>query len=127
MRKLTYFIASTIDGCIAGPSGEFDFYPVTEDLLAFLGSQYPETLPTHGRAALGINGPNRRFDTVVMGRATYDLGLREGITSPYAHLRQYVVYSPIPKPFRAARSSSATPRRNPRAVAAPSPGFSRSS
>ena len=95
MRKLTYFIASTIDGFIAGPSGEFDFYPVTEDLLAFLGSQYPETLPTHGRAALGINSANRRFDTVIMGRATYDPALQEGITSPYAHLRQYVVSTSI--------------------------------
>jgi dihydrofolate reductase len=95
MRRLTYFIASTIDGFIAGPSGEIDFYPVTEELLAFLGAQYPETLPTHGRAALGINSANRRFDTVIMGRATYDPALQEGITSPYAHLRQYVVSTSI--------------------------------
>ena len=30
-----------------------------------------------------------------MGRATYDPALREGITSPYAHLRQYVVSTSI--------------------------------
>src|SRR5581483_9971985 len=48
------------------------------------------------RAALGISEDAKRFDTVLMGRSTYEVGLREGIASPYAHLRQYVVSTTMP-------------------------------
>jgi len=92
MRKLVYYIGSTIDGYIAGPAAETDFFPLREDLLGFLASEYPETLPTHFRVQRGIDAlHNKRFDTVVMGRGTYQPGLDVGITSPYQHLRQYVV------------------------------------
>ncbi|MFH8973943.1 dihydrofolate reductase family protein [Streptomyces sp. NPDC017890] len=93
MRKLTYFIACSIDGFIGGPDGDASFMVpfVDEEFLAFLTSEYPETLPTHGRRPLGIDDlPNKRFDTIIQGRASYDLALKEGITSPYAHLREYV-------------------------------------
>ncbi|MEV6301852.1 dihydrofolate reductase family protein [Actinoplanes sp. NPDC051861] len=91
MRKLVYFVASTIDGFIAAPDGSWEFMGVPEDVVAFMTGQYPETVPTHVRAALGIGDlPNRVFDTVVMGRNTYEPALKEGITSPYAHLRQIV-------------------------------------
>lgn len=33
--------------------------------------EYPETVPTHMRAPLGIDAPNNHFDTLLMGRATY--------------------------------------------------------
>lgn len=92
MRRLTYYIAVSLDGRIAGPGDEVDFYPQPEDYTAWMLEEYPETIPSHGRAHLGISErPNRHFDTVVMGRRTYEPGLREGVTSPYAHLRQYVV------------------------------------
>ncbi|MDP9847909.1 dihydrofolate reductase family protein [Streptosporangium lutulentum] len=39
--------------------------------------------------------PNRRFDTVLMGLNTYRAVLDQGIGSPYAHLRQYVVSSSL--------------------------------
>jgi dihydrofolate reductase len=94
MRKLTYFIGTTIDGFIAAPDGDFRFlFPyVTEDYLPHLTGEYPETLPTPGRAAFGVaDAPNTRFDTVLMGRSTYDAGLPDGLTSPYAHLRQIVL------------------------------------
>ncbi|MER7716589.1 dihydrofolate reductase family protein [Streptomyces flaveolus] len=105
MRKLTYFIACSIDGFIGGPDGDASFMMpfVDEEFLAFLAAEYPETMATHGRRALGLDDlPNKRFDTVVQGRASYDLALKEGITSPYAHLREYVasrtlVPSPDPK------------------------------
>ncbi|MEU9352737.1 hypothetical protein AB0D65_17525 [Streptomyces griseoloalbus] len=41
---------------------------------------------------LGIDDlRNKRFDTIVRGRAGYDLALTEGLTSPYAHLRGYPI------------------------------------
>lgn len=94
MRKLTYFIGATIDGYIAAPDGDLDFFTphYTEDYLPFLATEFADTLPTSVRAALDIaDTPHTRFDTVVMGRGTYDPGLAVGITSPYAHLRQIVL------------------------------------
>ncbi|MET1007612.1 MAG: dihydrofolate reductase family protein [Propionibacteriaceae bacterium] len=94
MRRLTYLIGVTVDGFIAGPGDEIDFFPTPEPYLAHLAAEYPETMPTHVRAALGIaDAPNRRWDTVVMGRGTYEPASALGITSPYAHLRQLVVSS----------------------------------
>ncbi|WP_371662515.1 dihydrofolate reductase family protein [Streptomyces sp. NBC_00280] len=93
MRKLTYFIACSIDGFIGDESGDAAFmYPfVDEQFLEFLKTEYPETISTGGRRALGLDDlPGRRFDTVVQGRASYEVALKEGITSPYAHLREYV-------------------------------------
>ena len=93
MRKLTYFIACSIDGFIGDESGDAAFMIplVDEEFLEYLKTEYPETLPTHGRRPLGIDDlPNRKFDTVIQGRASYDLALKDGVTSPYAHLREYV-------------------------------------
>lgn len=99
MRKLTYLIGMSVDGYIAGPANEIDCFPTPAAYLAHLAAEYPETLPTHGRAHLGIpDAPNRRFDTVVQGLATYRAGLDLGITSPYAHLRQYVVSTTLESP-----------------------------
>jgi dihydrofolate reductase len=93
LRKLTYLIAASIDGFIGDPAGDAELFTrfVDQEFLEFLTGDYPETLPTQGRRALGLDHlPNRRFDTVIQGRASYDLALKAGITSPYAHLRQYV-------------------------------------
>lgn len=93
MRKLTYFIACSIDGFIGDESGDAMFMMpfVDEEFLAFLAAEHPETLATAGRRALGLDGlANKRWDTVIQGRGSYDLALKEGITSPYAHLREYV-------------------------------------
>jgi dihydrofolate reductase len=96
MRKLVYLIASTIDGFIADPtgidpSGADGLFLTERDYLDHLIDEYPETLPGHLRPVLGIQAENRHFDTVVMGRATYELGVRVGVTSPYPQLRQHVV------------------------------------
>lgn len=90
IRKLTYYIAITLDGFIAGPDGSFDFYVLEGDHMEAINIRYPETIPTVFRSALGITAENDTFDTVLMGRGTYEPALREGITSPYAHLRQLV-------------------------------------
>jgi dihydrofolate reductase len=91
MRKLTYFIACTVDGFIGREDGSFDFFPMTGEHLPHIVVEYPETIPGHLREALGVQGGSRHFDTVVMGRSTYDIGGAFGITSPYPHLRQYLV------------------------------------
>lgn len=90
MRKLTYFVAATIDGFIATEDGSLDFFPVGGDHGPIIAAQYPETLPSKVRETFGIDKPNETFDTVIMGRKTHDFGVRTGTTSPYAHLRQYV-------------------------------------
>ncbi|WP_449349924.1 dihydrofolate reductase family protein [Streptomyces shaanxiensis] len=93
MRKLTYYIACTIDGFIGDESGDASFMYrfVDEEFLAYLKAEYPETISAQGRRALGIHDlAHRRFDTVVQGRASYEVALKEGITSPYDHLREYV-------------------------------------
>jgi dihydrofolate reductase len=101
MRELVYYVAVSIDGCIAGPGGEFDFYPSgdAEQTAAYRGrmnERYPETVPTAMRAAFGLaDAPNRHFDTVLMGLGAYRPGLDAGMPSPYAHLRQYVVSSTL--------------------------------
>ncbi|MGW3725067.1 dihydrofolate reductase family protein [Streptomyces sp. F001] len=93
MRKLVYYIACSIDGFIGDPSGDASAMLsfLDPEFLEYLTTEYPDTLPTHGRRSLGIDDlPNQRFDTIVQGRSSYDLALKEGITSPYAHLREYV-------------------------------------
>ena len=91
MRALTYYVAATLDGFIAGPDGQFDFFPFEGDLAAAILADYPETMPTPARKPLGVaDVPHQRFDTVLMGRGTYEPGLAAGVGSPYAHLRQLV-------------------------------------
>ncbi|MFF2553253.1 dihydrofolate reductase family protein [Nocardia sp. NPDC058058] len=97
MRHLVYYVAVSIDGIIAGPGGEFDFYPVAEDMAAWVNVHYPETVPTLLREQIGmaVHEPNRQFDTVLMGRGTYEPGLAAGTASPYAHMKQYVFSSSL--------------------------------
>ncbi|MEV0775731.1 dihydrofolate reductase family protein [Streptomyces sp. NPDC050428] len=93
MRKLSYFIAVSIDGYIGDPSGEAEFFTrfVDEEFFGFLKEEYPETLPTPGRRPLGIDHlENKQFDTIIQGRRSYEVALDAGITSPYAHMRQLV-------------------------------------
>jgi dihydrofolate reductase len=91
MRDLTYYIGVTLDGFIAGPDDEIDFYPVTPAFAEMLGTELSDIQPTHVRSAReGTDAPLTRFDTVVMGRRTYEPALQVGITDPYAHLRTVV-------------------------------------
>lgn len=95
MRKLVYYVAVTLDGFIAGPDGGdpsgAEFFPITPDLIEFLVANYPETLPGPARDAMGLAGPGAHFDTVIEGRASYELGLAAGLDDAYPHLRHLVV------------------------------------
>jgi dihydrofolate reductase len=80
-RKLIYLVASTLDGQIAGPDGGFGaFFQVGDAHFA----DY--------QAAL------REFGAVVMGKATYEVGLKQGITDPYPYLETYVMSQSLPDP-----------------------------
>ncbi|RCK69933.1 dihydrofolate reductase [Desertihabitans brevis] len=94
MRRLTYYVATTLDGFIAGPDGGDPsgqpYFEVGPDLVEFIATHYPETLPAPARAALGIEGPGRVFDTVLEGRGSYQIGLDAGLDDAYPHLRHLV-------------------------------------
>ncbi|MFJ2702101.1 dihydrofolate reductase family protein [Streptomyces sp. NPDC087428] len=97
MRKLVYFIASTLDGFIAGPdgadpSGPDGFWPIPEDYIGHLIAEYPETLPGPARTALSVSAQGTHFDTVVEGRRSYGIGLAAGLSDAYPHLR-HIVFS----------------------------------
>jgi dihydrofolate reductase len=100
MRKLTYFVACSIDGFIGDPDGDASsmFRFVGGDYLAWLSSEYPDTIAVQGRTAMGIaDVENRHFDTVIQGRGSYQLGLDAGLPSPYGHLREIVVSRSLEK------------------------------
>ena len=65
MRKLIYIVATTVDGFIAD---------VDHGVAAFLAE---------GDHATEYLAQIRTFDTVVMGRGTYEFGLQFGVTDPY--------------------------------------------
>ena len=90
MRSLVYFVAATLDGFIAHPDGSFGGFPADDAYLAELMQSFPETFPTRFRTGSPTRAENRVFDAVLMGRKTYEAGLRDGITSPYPTLDQYV-------------------------------------
>jgi len=99
MRKLTYFVACSTDGFIAREDGALDDFTMEGDHFQDLLNEFPETIPGHLRKQLAVSHDLRHFDTVVMGRRTYEVGVNIGVTSPYSHLRQVVV----------SRSMSASP------------------
>lgn len=104
MRTLTYLVAATLDGFIAAVDGgdpTGGVFAVDPDYVEHLVSHHPETLPGGARAALGLTSPATRFDTVLEGRRSYQVGLAAGVTNAYPHLR-HLVFS------RSLRSSDPT-------------------
>jgi dihydrofolate reductase len=73
MRKLKYHVATSLDGFIAREDDTVDFFPA--DLPPIL--DYFDTLAS-------------AYDTVLMGRGTYEPALKVGITDPYPSLETYV-------------------------------------
>ena len=89
-RRLVYLVATSVDGFIAREDGSFEDFPWDEAYLAELFARWPETFPAHYHEAPFTREENRRFDAVLMGRRTYEVGLAQGITNPYPTLDQYV-------------------------------------
>lgn len=90
MRELIYYVACSVDGFIAHTDGSFDGFLQEGEHIAGLAETFPETFPAHFRDVLGIQGENKHFDTVLMGRKTYEVGLRVAIANPYPQMKQYV-------------------------------------
>lgn len=75
-RLITYSVAMSLDGFIAGPNGEYDWIPSEDlgiDFTAFLA----------------------RFDTLLMGRKTYELTLTQGPEAQIPGMKRYVCSSTL--------------------------------
>ena len=80
MTSLTYHVAASLDGFIAHADGSFDGFSWDDEVVSdFLAD---------------LEG----FGAVLMGRQTYEVGLREGKTSPYPSMRQIVVSRTMASP-----------------------------
>jgi dihydrofolate reductase len=90
MRKLKYYVACSVDGFIAHTDGSFDGFLQEGEHFTGLIENFPETFPVHFRDAMGINAENKHFDVVLMGRKTYEVGSKMGITNPYPQMKQYL-------------------------------------
>ncbi|MCX5204291.1 dihydrofolate reductase family protein [Streptomyces sp. NBC_00237] len=94
MRKLTYYVAASLDGFIGHPdTGDGAFFEqlASGEYHRFMFDAFADTLPTLAREHFGIaDKPLTRFDTVIQGRKSNQVAYDQGVTSPYAHLRQYV-------------------------------------
>ncbi len=72
MRKLKYYVACSVDGFIARKDGSFNDFVFEGEVV----NDYIESF--------------KLFDIVLMGRKTYQVGLKEGKTNPYPMMRSYV-------------------------------------
>ncbi len=73
IRKVRYLVAASLDGRIALSDGSFDFFEVVGNEHV---ADYLESL--------------KEFDTVLMGRKTYEVALKVGVKDPYPNLVSYV-------------------------------------
>lgn len=90
MRDVTYCVATSLDGRIAAPDGDFSAFPESGDHMKVILNDFTDTIPARVQSALGLRSDGSRFDTVMMGWDTYTPALHVGIRSPYPHLKQFV-------------------------------------
>src|SRR5688572_2194558 len=75
MRKIVYYVASSLDGFISG---------LNEDISGFVGS---------GSGVEKYLADLANFDTVIMGRNTYEFGYKFGLKPgqrAYPHMTHYI-------------------------------------
>ncbi|GAB5519986.1 MAG: dihydrofolate reductase family protein [Rhodothermales bacterium] len=89
--SLTYYVAATLDGYIAHDDGTFDGFVWDDELVADMVASF------------------QTYGTVLMGRKTYDVGLREGKTNPYPMLRQVVFSRTMTSPDAAVEVTDQDP------------------
>lgn len=75
MRKIVYYVASSIDGFISG---------LNDDISGFVGT---------GNGVDKYLADLENFDTVIMGRNTYEFGYKYGLKPgqpAYPHMKHYI-------------------------------------
>ena len=75
MRKIVYYVASSIDGFISG---------LNDDITGFVGT---------GNGVDKYLSDLANFDTVIMGRNTYEFGYKYGLQQgqpAYPHMKHYI-------------------------------------
>ncbi len=75
MRKIVYYVATSLDGFISGPDGDISGFMQGGDGV----EQYQKDLAD--------------YDTVIMGRATYEFGYQYGLppgAKAYPHMEHYI-------------------------------------
>lgn len=75
MRKIIYYVATSLDGYIAGKGGDISMFPLEDNLV----DQYTYDLES--------------FDTVIMGKNTYELGYEYGLKPgqpAYPHMEHFI-------------------------------------
>jgi dihydrofolate reductase len=75
MRKIIYYVATSIDGYISGPNGDITMFVNESDGVR----QYLSDL--------------QNFKTVIMGRMTYEFGYQYGLQPgqpAYSHMEHYI-------------------------------------
>ena len=79
MGTITYYVAASLDGYIERSDGSFDGFEWDDDVVA------------------DCTADLEQFDTVLMGGKTYEVGLRDNVTSPYPNMRQIVFSTTTPE------------------------------
>ena len=80
MRKIIYYVATSIDGYISGPDEDVSRFTANGDGI----NQYLDDL--------------KDFDTVIMGRKTYEFGYKFGLKPgqlAYPHMKHWVFSSTL--------------------------------
>ena len=92
MRKLIYYVSCTVDHFIAREDGTVEPFLMEGPHMTDLMKDFPEAWSHPARVHHGFDAvPNRRFDAVLMGRRTYEIGSLQGLTNPYPSLQQIIV------------------------------------